>query len=119
MSRFLFGIFLADHDFQNRQIFAVLEKVGTSVRQPTLHFHALDSSKSTSWAFLTSLRMRGKLPVDTAKIANVTAICMSDLMPMIITPRGLTVYRYGVRLWSARVNVLKARSPTVFKTKTI
>ena len=66
---------------------------------------ALDSSKSTSCAFLTSLRMWGSFPVDTAKIAKVTAICMSDLIPMIIPPRGLTVYLCGVPLWSARVNV--------------
>jgi hypothetical protein len=40
--------------------------------------------------------MWGSFPVDTAKIAKVTAICMSDLIPMIIPPRGLTVYLYGV-----------------------
>jgi hypothetical protein len=48
--------------------------------------------------------MRGSFPVATAKMARVTAICMSDLIPMIIPPRDLTVYLCGVPLWSARVN---------------
>jgi len=72
------------------------------------HLEALGSHKSTSCAFLTSLRMRGSFPVATAKMARVTAICMSDLIPMIIPPRDLTVYLCGVPLWSALANGPKA-----------
>lgn len=72
------------------------------------HLDALDSSNSTSCAFLTSLRIRGSLPVETAKMARVTATCTSDLIPMIIPPQGLRVFLYGVPLWSARANDPKA-----------
>ena len=84
------------------------EKVVLLAERSAHHLDALDSSNSPSCAFLTSLRIRGSLPVETAKMARVTATCTSDLIPMIIPPRGLTVYLCGAPLWSARVNVPKA-----------
>ena len=52
--------------------------------------------------------MWDSFPVDTAKIAKVPAICTSDLIPMIIPPKGLMVYLCGVPLWSALANGPKA-----------
>ncbi len=74
----------------------------------TYHFVTLDSSNSASGAFLTSLRIRGSLPVETAKKASVTATCTGDLIPMIIFPQGLTVFLCGVPVWSVRANDPKA-----------
>ncbi|NDG26118.1 MAG: hypothetical protein EB120_02945 [Proteobacteria bacterium] len=53
------------------------------------HLETLDFSNNTSCAFRASLRITGSLTVDTAKMARVTAICISALIPMIIPPHDV------------------------------
>ena len=84
------------------------EKVVPLAKRSAHHLDALDSSNITICAFLTSLRIRGSLPVEAAKMARVTATCTSDLIPIIIPPQGLRVFLCGVPLWSARANDPKA-----------
>ena len=84
------------------------EKVVLLAERSAHHLDALDSSNSTICAFLTSLRIRGSLPIEAVKMARVTATCTSDFIPMIISPQRLMIYLCGVPLRSARVNAPKA-----------